>query len=98
MVPAGNKAKRYSSVNHTPKKFIINSIQYKSFVGCSIKQPDTVEYLGCQLDSKLLGEALASKVLQKVNTKLKFLYRKSIYLTPAFRRLIGNTLIQPHFD
>ena len=32
-----------------------------SFAGHSIKQQETVEYLGCQLDSKLSGEAVASK-------------------------------------
>ena len=31
----------------------------------SIKQHKTVQYLGCQLDSKLSGEAMASKVLKK---------------------------------
>ena len=36
-----------------------------SFVGHSIKQHKTVEYLGCQLDSKLSGEQMASKVLKK---------------------------------
>ena len=36
-----------------------------SFAGHSIKQNETVEYLGCQLDSKLSGEAMASKVLKK---------------------------------
>ena len=36
-----------------------------SFTGHSIKQHETVEYLGCQLDSKLSGEAMASKVLKK---------------------------------
>ena len=100
MVPAGNTTKRLWSVSNTSKTIHrqFNSIQYISFAGCSIKQHDTVEYLGCQLDSKLRGEALASKVLRKINAKLKFLYRKSINLTPAFRRLLGNALIQPHFD
>ena len=36
-----------------------------SFAGHSIKQHETVEYLGCQLDSKLSGEAMASKILKK---------------------------------
>ena len=39
-----------------------------------------------------------SKVLKKINAKLKFLYRQSRYLTPAYRRLLCNALIQPHFD
>ena len=44
-----------------------------SFAGHSIKQHETVEYLGCYLDSKSSGEAMASKVLEKINSKLKFL-------------------------
>ena len=102
---------------------------YISFAGYSIKQHDTVEYLGFQLGSELSGKALVSKVLRKINAKLKFLYWKSIYiarnyvetvtsyknfhtrkldeitvfyavicLTPAFRRLLSNAIIQPHFD
>ena len=67
MVTSGNKAKHLSSVNHTPKTIHhqFNSIHYISFAGSSIKQHDKVEYLGCQLGSKLRGEALASKVLGK---------------------------------
>ena len=41
---------------------------------------------------------MASKVLKKINAKLKFLYRESRFLTPAYRRLLYNMLIQPHFD
>ena len=69
-----------------------------SFAGHYIKQQETVENLGCQLYSKLSAEAMASKVLKKINAKLKFLYRQSKYLTPAYRRLLCNALIQPHFD
>ena len=35
------------------------------FAGHSIKQHKAVEYLSCQLDSKLSGETMASKVLKK---------------------------------
>ena len=45
-----------------------------SFSGYSIKQHETVEYFGSQLDSKLSGEVMVSKVLKKINAKLKFLY------------------------
>ena len=41
---------------------------------------------------------MALSVLNKVNAKLKFLYRKNKFLTPALRRLLCNALIQPHFD
>ena len=46
-----------------------------SFADYFIKKHKTVEYLSCQLDSKLSWEAMASKVLKKINAKLKFLYR-----------------------
>ena len=41
---------------------------------------------------------MTSNVLRKTNAKLKFLYRQSRYLVPAYRRLLCNALIQPHFD
>ena len=41
---------------------------------------------------------MTRKVLKKINAKLKFLYSQSRYLTPAYRRLLFNALIQPHFD
>ena len=40
--------------------------------------------------------ALAPSVLKNINAKLNFLYQKSIYLIPAFKRLLCNALIQPH--
>ena len=41
---------------------------------------------------------MANKVLGKINGRLKFLYRKSEFLTPSLRRLLCNAIIQPHFD
>ena len=80
IVMAGNKAKRFSSGNYTPKTIHhhCNLIRYISFAGCFIKQHNTVEYLGYQLDSKLRGEELASKVLRKINAKLKFIRKAYI--------------------
>ena len=68
MIPTGNKDERLWLVNNTPQKIHnqFNSIQYISLAGYSIKQHDTVECLGCQLDSKLRADALASKVLRVV--------------------------------
>ena len=67
-------------------------------MGHSIKQHETVEYLGSQLNSKLSGQVMLSKVLKQINAKLKFLYHQSRYLTPTYKRLLCNPLIQPHFD
>ena len=64
----------------------------------TLKQFSTVEYLGCLLDETLSGQEMALKVLKKVNGKLRFLYRQGKYLNPRLRRMLCNTLIQPHFD
>ena len=69
-----------------------------SSVGHCIMQYGDVEYLGCQLESKLSGEAMASKLLKKINAKLKLLYRHSRYLNPGYRRLLCHRLIYPQFD
>ena len=63
-----------------------------------IKQHSKVKYLGCILDESLNGEQMALHVLSQINSKLKFLYRKNRFLSPALRRLLCNALIQPHFD
>ena len=63
-----------------------------------IKQHSRVTYLGCILEETMSGESMANKVISKVNARLKFLHRKNKYLTPNLRRLLCNTLIQPHFD
>ena len=69
-----------------------------TYNGIEIKQHSKVKYLGCILDETLNGESMALSVLNKVNAKLKFLYRKNRFLTPSLRRLLCNALIQPHFD
>ena len=44
------------------------------------------------------GEAMALNVIHKINNKVKFLYRKTVFLIPKLRRLPCNALIQPDFD
>ena len=63
-----------------------------------IKQHSDVKYLGCLMDEAMSGEAMALNIIPKINYKLKFLYRKNVFLTPRLRRLLSNALIQPHFD
>ena len=50
------------------------------------------------MDCNLSGEEMATAVLKKINSKLKFLYRKQNFLSKSLRRLLCNALIQPHFD
>ena len=63
-----------------------------------MKQQAQVTYLGCVLDESMSGEPMALKVVNKINEKLKLLYRKNKFLTPELRRILCNALIQPHFD
>ena len=63
-----------------------------------IKQHSVVKYLGCLLDENMSGEAMTRMVLEKVNEKKKFLYRQSRYLSYPLKRMLCNTLIQPHHD
>ena len=63
-----------------------------------IKQCSKVTYLGCELDESLSSEAMALKVINKINDRIKFLYRKNRYLIPYLKRLLCNALIQPHFN
>ena len=41
-----------------------------------IKQHSKVKYLGCMLHETMSGETMALSVINKINNKLKFLYRK----------------------
>ena len=80
---------------HKIKRVPKLKINYKN---TQIKQHSKVTYLGCILDETMSGESMALKVINKINSRLKFLHRKNKFLTPALRRLLCNALIQPHFD
>ena len=80
-----------SKIKKVPKL----KINYRNI---QIKQHLKVTYLGCMLDEAISGESMALKVINKINSRLKFLNRKNKFLTPVLRRLLCNALIQPHFD
>ena len=63
-----------------------------------IKQDSKVTYLVCVLDEDLSGESMATKVMGKINGRIKFLYRKNRFLDSSLHRLLCNALVQPHFD
>ena len=63
-----------------------------------IKQYSILEYLGYLLDENMSGESIAKKALKEINGKGKFLYRKNKYLSYHLKRMLCNSLIQPHFD
>ena len=62
------------------------------------RQNSKVTYLGCVLSECLTGKSRAMQICEKVSSEPKVLYRKNRFLSKDFRRLLWNTLIQPHFD
>ena len=70
-------------------------IRYKEI---KIKQQKQVNYLGYVLDETMPGETMALTVLEKINSRLKFLYRKNRFFDVPLRRLLCNVLIQLDFN
>ena len=90
-----DKTKSLFSTKNRKRKIGTVDIQYGDV---KIKQYSKVTYPGCEFDERLSVEAIALKVINKINGRLKFLYRKNWYLTPHLKRLLCNALIQPYFD
>ena len=73
-------------IKRVPKlKIKFNNIQ--------IKQHSKVTHLGFILDETMSEESMALKVINKINSRLKFLHRKNKFLNSALRRLLCNALI-----
>ena len=78
-------------IKRVPKQ----KIKYKNI---QLKQHSKVTYLDRILDETMLRKSMALKVINKINSRLKFLDRKNKFLTPALCRLLCSALIQTHFD
>ena len=52
-----------------------------------VTQHMEINYLGCLFDEKSSGESMALKVIDKVNSRHKFLWCKHNFLTTPLRRL-----------
>ena len=73
-------------IKRVPKlKIKFNNIQ--------IKQHSKVTHLGFILDETMSEESMALKVINKINSRLKFLHRKNKFLNSALCRLLCNALI-----
>ena len=90
-----DKTKSLFSTKNRKRKIGTVDIQYGDV---KIKQYSKVTYPGCESDERLSVEAIGLEVINKINGRLKFLYRKNWYLTPHLKRLLCNALIQPYFD
>lgn len=63
-----------------------------------IESTSSVKYLGATIDQFLSFEFMANSIIKKANSRLKFLYRKSEYLSLHTKKLLVSALIQCHFD
>ena len=63
-----------------------------------IEPTSAVKYLGASIDQNLSFVNMAQSVVKKSNSRLKFLYRKSEYLTQHTKKLLVMSFIQCHFD
>ena len=82
-----------------------SKVKVKSLPGLSVKckghyiQPkESVKYLGATIDQSLSFESMALSVIQKVNSRLKFLYRKKEFLTAHTKKLLVMAIAQCHMD
>ena len=66
------------------KKVLKLNVKYKNI---QVKQHSKITYVGCILDETMLGESIALKVINKINSRLKSFDRKNKFLTPELRRL-----------
>ena len=83
----------FSSKSDIKKASPLN-IQYK---GEKVKRYSKVTYLGCIFDETLSGESMATHVINKVNSRLRFFYRQNKFLDIPLRSLLCNAMIQPFF-
>ena len=66
--------------------------------GTNIESKEVVKYLGAVLEQCLSGESMVKLIIQKVNARLKFLFRKQKFLNLHSKKLLVMSRIQCHFD
>ena len=81
-------------------KLNIKQAETLNIIYCNVKlnQYTKVTYLGCILDESLSGESMLLHVLNKINSRLRFLYKQNRILNKLLRRLLYSAMIQPFFD
>jgi len=66
--------------------------------GVDITSTNTVKYLGVQIDQNMSGTSMGNSVVKRINSRIKFLYRKQIYLNRKIRIMLSSALVLPIFD
>ena len=66
--------------------------------GQTVTSTKSVKYLGLEIDNVLSGELMASDIIKKVNSRLKFLYRQANYFDQKIKKTLCSALILCLFD
>lgn len=66
--------------------------------GHTINSQSSVKYLGINIDQSVSGEAIAKNIIQKSNSRLRFLYRQGACLNQQTRKTLCSALLQCLFD
>jgi hypothetical protein len=66
--------------------------------GVQLEPKPSVKFLGAVLDQSMSGKTMGTSIVKKVNSGLKFLYRKSGFLHLKHRKLLCSALLQSRFD
>ena len=64
----------------------------------NIESTTTVKYLGAVLEQDMSGNIMGQTAIKKINSGLKFLYRKANFLGKKERKLLCTSLLQARFD
>ena len=64
----------------------------------NIESKKSVKYLGMVLDQDMSGSTMGTSVIQKVNSKIKFLYRNKVFFGIKERKMLCSALLQSDFD
>ena len=62
-----------------------------TYQGIDIKQNTQVAYLGCILDETMSGEPMAHKTIKKINSRLNYLFRKTLFDTKSRASFMQRT-------
>jgi len=63
-----------------------------------LESKSSVKYLGATIDQNMSGKSMGTNIVQKVNSGLKFLYRKKDFLNLKYRKLLCASLLQCRYD
>ena len=81
----------------TPKLSKVDNFTIKVGDNVIINKTE-ITYLGCILEANLSSEKMTSKVVKKINQRIRFLHRIAPLIGRDTLKTLARALIQPHFD